>query len=147
MERARETAEPLARLLDLPVQEEDGVNEWDCGTFTGMAMADLAREPVWKAMHEYRLGTRLPDGELAIEVQARFVAALERLRHRHDGETIAVFSHADPIKSALLFYLGASLESLSRLDIEPASVSALQLSDTGARVLRVNSLAATENDL
>jgi probable phosphoglycerate mutase len=138
MERARETAGPLARRLNLPIQTEDGVNEWDCGTLTGMTMAELARDPVWTAMHAYRLGTRLPDGELAVEVQARFVAALERLRHRHDAQTIAVFSHADPIKSALLFYLGASLESLSRLEIEPASISTLQLSDTGARILRVN---------
>ena len=138
MERARETAEPLSKRLKRPVEIEPGLHEWDCGALTGKTMAELAEDTGWKTFHEYRLGSRLPDGELAIEVQARFVTAMERLRHAHPDQTVALFSHADPIKAALFYYLGITLDNLSRLDIQPASISAIQLSDQDAKVLYVN---------
>lgn len=138
MERAVETAEPLARALGLSVRTEPGVHEWNAGDFTGKFFTELDKDPRWAMHHAYRLGNRLPNGELVIEVQARFVDALERLRHEHDGQTVAVFSHADPIKTALFYYLGVTLDNLSRMDIGPASLSILELSDTGAKVLKTN---------
>jgi len=138
MERATETAEPLARRLGLPVQIEEGIHEWNAGVFTGRSLDDLENDADWKRHHVYRLGNRLPGGELVIEVQARFVEALERLRHAHDEQTIALFSHADPIKMALFYYLGVSLDNLSRMQLDAASVTVLELSDWGAKIVKVN---------
>lgn len=138
MERAAETAQPLARALGLEVRTEPGVHEWNAGDFTGKTLAELEKDTLWKTHHTYRLGNRLPTGELVIEVQARFVEALERLRHAHDGQKVAVFSHADPIKMAIFYYLGVSLDNLSRMELQPASVSILDLADWGAKVCKVN---------
>ncbi len=138
LERARETAAPLADRLGLEVRTCEGIHEIDPGDWTGLTLDELRGLPEWSAYSAYRSGTRCPNGELLLDVQARFVTALERLRADHPGEVLALFSHADPIRIALAYYLGMPLDHVLRLDIAPASVSVLTLSDWGPRVLRVN---------
>ena len=55
----------------------------------------------------YPTGIRFPGGESMPEVQARLVAELDSIRDAHPGQTVAVFSHSDPIKMAAAFYAGA----------------------------------------
>ncbi len=138
LERTRETAVPLAERLGLPVTVCDGIHEIDPGDWTGLTITELRAAPGWEAYNAYRAGTRCPNGELLLDVQARFVTALERLRHDHPDQTVALFSHADPIRIALAYYIGMPLDHVLRLDIAPASVSILALDDRGPRVLRVN---------
>jgi probable phosphoglycerate mutase len=64
---------------------------------------------------------------------------LEILRQRHREEVVAVFSHADVIKAALMLYLDVPLDCHARLEISPASVNVLEIADWGPRVLAVNS--------
>ncbi len=73
-----------------------------------------------------------------IETQTRMVSAIEEARVDHNGETIAIVSHCDPLRSLIASYLGASLDSMLRFEISPASVSVAQIRDDGARVLCVN---------
>ena len=47
-------------------------------------------------------------------------------------------SHADPIKAAISFYLGLSLDDLPRFDIAPASLSRIHIEPWGARVGALN---------
>jgi broad specificity phosphatase PhoE len=60
------------------------------------------------------------------------------LRRLHPNETVAVFSHADVIKAALMLYLGVPLDSHLRFEISPASVSVLELAEWGPRVVSIN---------
>jgi probable phosphoglycerate mutase len=103
LERAQETAAPLAERLGLPVQTLNDIIEIDPGDWAGRTIDELRDDPVWDAYNAYRCGNRCPNGELVIELQARVVTALERLRHEHDGEVVALFSHADPIKAAVMY--------------------------------------------
>lgn len=73
-----------------------------------------------------------------LEVQVRIARELEHLRNAHINETVAVFSHGDVIKAALMLYLAIPLDWHQRLEISPASVSVLELADWGPRVLTVN---------
>ncbi len=73
-----------------------------------------------------------------LDTQARFVAGLEGLRAAHPDETIAVVSHADPIRAALLHCLGAPIDFFLRFDVRPASVSVVEIGDYGPRVLGFN---------
>jgi probable phosphoglycerate mutase len=79
----------------------------------------------------------VPHGESAADVQSRIVAALDGLRTRHEGETFAVVSHADVIRSAILRYTGTSLNLFHTVRIDPASVTAVALAKT-PRLLFVN---------
>jgi probable phosphoglycerate mutase len=138
LERARETAEAVARPHGLAVGILGGAVEIDFGDWTGRTLAELAEDPRWRRFNTFRSATRIPGGEMMPEVQARIVAALEELRLRHGDATVAVVSHGDVIKSAVCHYAGIPLDLLLRLEVEPASVTAVTVAELGARILSLN---------
>lgn len=138
LERALETAEPLARRLKLDVQVEEAFNELNYGEWTGRPFDELVGAAQWRAYNSFRSGTRIPGGELMLEAQARMVAGLGRLRARHAAESVAVVSHADPIRAAIAHYAGINLDLSLRVEISPAAVSIIELGDDGVRIVLVN---------
>jgi len=143
LDRCLETARALAEPHGLAVAVHEGVGEVRAGDWTGQRFADLREREDWQRYHRARAGRRIPNGEMLTEVQARMVAALEELRLRHEGEErgVVVVSHADPIRIALACYLGIPLDLCGRLEVSPASVSLLALSEWGAQVPLVNWVA------
>lgn len=138
LERAVETAAPLARELNLVPEPLPGLAEIDFGEWTGKRIGDLDPLPEWRRWNRFRTGTRIPGGESILEVQTRMVAALESVRQRFPGAEVALFSHGDPIRSVLMYYLGMPLDNWQRLEISPGSVSTLNLGCWGARVSALN---------
>ncbi len=138
LERAFETAEPLARRLNARIRVSDKLGEIRFGEWTGSTFLKLSAHPVWNRFNTFRSGTRIPEGDLMIEVQARIISELDRLRSEHPGRGVAVVSHADVIKSALAFYAGIPLDIMQRIEISPASVSTLLLEDDGPKIMQVN---------
>jgi probable phosphomutase (TIGR03848 family) len=138
LERARETAAPLAEALGLTVQASDALGELHYGEWTDVDLTELAARPSWQRWNSFRSGTRVPGGELMLELQARMVGALASLCALHPDETVALISHAEAIRGALAHYLGIPLDMSLRLEVAPASVSVLALHDWGPRLLRVN---------
>lgn len=139
LERTRETAGALAERLGLRIEIQEDIHEIGFGDWAGKTMTELESLPGWKAFNNYRSGTRIPNGELMLETQHRVVTRLERLRTEDPDAVFALFSHGDPIKVALGFYLGIPLDLLfSRLEISPGSYSVLRLEDWGPQILGVN---------
>ncbi len=138
LERALETAAPLARRLKVEVQQAEPLLEIDVGAWTGCKIADLASDPRWRLFNTFRGGTAAPGGELMLETQTRVVVFLQRLCDQYPGETIALVSHADVIRAALLYYLGMPLDLFQRLEISPASVSTLDVQPWGPRIVCLN---------
>ncbi|HZU71277.1 MAG TPA: MSMEG_4193 family putative phosphomutase [Acidimicrobiales bacterium] len=140
LERARETAAPIAKALGLKVTVERGLLECDFGEWTGAELKTLFKKPEWRTVQRWPSGFRFPGGESFPEMQTRMVDTLARLRERHRGGRIVVVSHADPIKAALADALGTPLDLFQRIVISPASVSSVAYGDTGPTVLAVNSV-------
>ena len=143
LERARETAAPLAERLGLEIRTCEDFGEIRFGDWTGKELKELAADPHWQQFNALRSLTRAPGGETMLEVQARTVRALEALRQQHPNEMVAVVSHGDPIKSALLYLLGLPMDFYSRFDISPASVSVVTVDEYHPRLLRLNDAGAT----
>lgn len=141
LERTQETAAPLASRLGLDIKRLDSVLESDPGEWTGQALDMLRQTEAWQQVQTHPSRFRFPSGESIAEIQARMVAALEALQAAHTGQTIAVFSHADPIKLAIAYYAGIPLDLFQRLDIAPASISELELTPLRTRVVRLNDCA------
>lgn len=139
LERARETAAPLAAQRGMPVRTVEQVVEIDVGEWAGKTFAELRESPGWHEFKAFRSGTSAPGGETMLEVQARMVAFMRRAHAEQPEGHLAVFGHGDPIRSALLFALGSPLDMLFRLEVSPISVNVIQWSDSGPRVLCVNS--------
>jgi len=138
LERAVETAEPLAVRLGIPVLTRKGLTEIDFGVWQGKTLDELEGDDEWRRFNVLRGSTPAREGELMLEVQARMARELDDLRRLHSSDTVAVFSHADVIKAALMLYLGVPLDSHLRLEISPASVSVLELAEWGPRVVSIN---------
>ncbi len=138
LERARETAEPFAIQAGLPVHLLPALNEIDFGAWTGAGFDRLAGDPHWSAFNSFRSSTRTPGGEIIFEVQARMLAALEELCAFHGDGRVAVFGHGDPLKTVVAHFLGMPLDFITRLNIDPASVSAVRFASWGAKVLFIN---------
>lgn len=136
LERAVETAEPLATALGLTIEIAPGLLEVDYGRWQGRTYKQLRRQKLWKTVQESPEAVRFPDGESLVEVQQRVLAEIEGLFGQH--EVIACFAHGDIIRLAMVHYLNMEINSFQRLVIQPASVSAVHLGKERPYVLCVN---------
>ncbi len=135
--RARETAEFLAELSGETVTIAPQLDEIDYGEWTGQSFDDL--RGIALARFQFAAScTRIPGGELMIEVQARVLALMEILSRRHPAMTVALVSHADVIRGALAHCLGMPLDLVLRLEVSPASISIVAMQQYGPRVLCIN---------
>lgn len=138
LERAQETATPLSHRLKLKIHCSEAFSEIDYGVWTGKTLEELAPDPLWQKFNSNRSGLKIPEGEMMLNVQLRSIAELFKLSQKHRAQMVAVFSHCDVIRAILLYYLGSSIEFNLRLEIAPASVSVLDLSEWGAQLIRMN---------
>ena len=138
LERARETAGPLARLRGIATRIDRGLLECDFGDWTGGDLKDLYKLPEWATVQRYPSGFRFPNGESFTEMQTRMVTAIAHLVEVHRGGTVVAFSHADPIKAAVADALGTHLDLFQRISISTCSVTAIAYGPTGPNVLTVN---------
>lgn len=138
MERAQETAVPLGRVKQLPIETLDGLHECDFGEWTNQSITALKAAASWDSFNTFRSGTRAPGGEWMLEIQARFVGAMLRLRDRFPDEGIALFSHGDPIRSAVMYFGGTPLDLWQRFEISLGSISVIELGEHGVKIAGVN---------
>jgi probable phosphoglycerate mutase len=138
VERARETALPVARTLRTSVRVERGLSELDMGDWTGISLARARRRPEWEAIQRHPSGFRFPGGESFAEMQARMTSTLRELVRRHPGTAIVAVSHADPIKAVVAEALGTPLDLFQRIVIAPASITAIAYGPLGPGIMTVN---------
>lgn len=133
--RAWETAAPIAAALGMEAAREPDLAEVDFAGWTGRDFGSLACDADWQRWNAFRGMAAVPDGETMHAVQARALTAMRRWR----GPPAVVFvTHGDVIKAALLHIMGAPLELLRRIDVEPGSRSVIELWNDDAIVRAVN---------
>ena len=147
LERARETAAPIAAARGLKAKVDRGLLECDFGDWTGAQLSKLSKLPEWSTVQRAPSMFRFPNGESFTEMQVRMVSTLDRLRSAHPGGTIVCVSHADPIKAAVAHAVGTHLDLFQRIVISTCSISALAWSPHGPAVLAVNTTAGPIGDL
>ena len=139
LERALETAAPLAEKLGLTVNVRPGLLETGIGDWTGMELKAARKLPEWKTVQNAPSRFRFPGGESFVEIQTRLVNEIESIAKEHKGnELVACVSHADPIKLVVAYYLGMPLDHFQRLGCDTASVTMLMLGEGGAGLLKLN---------
>lgn len=108
IERARQTAQPIAAATGLEPLPEPGLRERSLGVLDGLPFDEArARAPeLWQ-----RMVARDPDavpegGETADVVYRRVAAAIDRLVREHAGERIVVVSHGLALYHAFAYVCG-----------------------------------------
>jgi 2,3-bisphosphoglycerate-dependent phosphoglycerate mutase len=145
LERTVETAEALvATWDDAPdVVVDERFVECGYGSWTGRALKDLAKEPLWKTVQAHPSAVRFPDGESLPEMYARAVAGVRawdrRMAEGHGDDALWVaVSHGDVIKAIIADAYGIHLDQFQRIMVGPASVSVIHYTPQRPFVVHVN---------
>jgi len=110
--RTQQTAAPVAAAHGLAVEVVDGVHEVSIGALEGRS-DEAALETffeVYNAWWRGELDARLPGGESALDLRARFLPAVERIVGADDGDVVLV-SHGAAIRMAAAALLGDTVET------------------------------------
>lgn len=139
--RTRETAAVVAARLGLEVTVEEGLRETDFGAWEGLTFGEVReRHPddlnAWLASPD---AEPTGGGESFTATGARIAATRDRLVAAYAGRTVLLVSHVTPIKTFVQLALGAPPESLFRMELSAASLSAVAYyADGGASVRLFN---------
>lgn len=138
LQRALQTAKPLASARKIRVRIREGLKDVRYGDWEGKPLKSVAKMPEFRQIIASPIQGRFPGGESLAETYARSVAATAAIVDDHPRQTVAVFCHADIIKMAIAHYAGIHMDAYARLAIAPASVSAIWAGSGDPRILRVN---------
>jgi len=139
LERALETAAPIAAARKLEVQVEPRLIETNVGKWQGRSLASLRLQKHWKVVQNAPSRAQFPEGETFYESQARIVSALDSISRKYKPQDIvACVFHADPIRLAVAHYIGLPLDHFQRLGCDTGSLTALYVSESGAHMLKLN---------
>jgi probable phosphomutase (TIGR03848 family) len=140
LERAMETAEPVATSHRLEIIQEPGLRDANVGKWEGKSLKALRLTNAWKVVQHSPSRFQFPEGESFMDLQTRIVNALENIvkKHNKPKDIIAVVFHADPIKLAVAHFLGLPLDHFQRLSCDTGSVSALYVGEMGANLIKLN---------
>lgn len=146
LQRAYDTASPIAARHGLEVQAAEDLRECNFGTWEGLTRAEVIAHSPQDAqrLHEWEQNATVapPGGESFETLQQRVCAAVERLAQAHPDQAIVLVSHVGPIKVLLCAALGAPISSAFRIFLDPATISVVDWRLTGYATVRlVNSHA------
>ena len=140
LERAMETAEPIAAPHHLSIIQEPAFVDANVGKWQGKSLKSLRLTNAWRVVQHSPSRFTFPEGESFIDLQSRIIKALEGIvkKHNKPKDILAVVFHADPIKLAISHFLGLPLDHFQRLSADTGSVSALYVSEMGANLIKLN---------
>jgi len=144
LERAVETAEPIARSHGMEVMIRDSIGESRYGELDGKPIEEIFKTPLWEKWRMNPSRTRFPGAETTYEVQVRVVSELEQILQEHPEGNIAVVSHADPIRVAVAHYIGLPLDLVFRIWVSPASVTTMRFGEWGPRLTHLSHTGSLE---
>ncbi len=140
LERAMETAAPIATSHKQEIIPEPRLMDADVGSWTGKSLKVLRHTNAWKVVQQSPSRFQFPEGESFMDLQTRIVNALESIvkKYNKPKDIVAVVFHADPIKLAISHFLGLPLDHFQRLSCDTGSLSALYVGELGANLVKLN---------
>ena len=140
LERAMETAAPIASARKMQIIQEHDLIESNIGKWQGKSIKALRLTKIWKIVQSSPSRFRFPDGESFPEMQARIASALERIIEKHNKpqDIVVVVFHADPIKLAVSHFLGLPLDNFQRVSCDTGSLTAIHANASGANLVKLN---------
>jgi len=138
--RARETADAIARSVDLQAVADDAFIDMDFGEWEGLTLEAVAgRYPehyrTWATSPE---AARVPGGETLADVLERASAGLVALAERHRDEAVAVVSHRVVLKLLMAWALGLDERAFWRVRQDTACINHIELAGGRTTVCTLN---------
>lgn len=114
LQRARHTADAIARGVGLPVVPEPGLRERCFGAFEGRTFKEIEQDWPEHALHWRR---RVPEwtppegGESLLALRERVQSTIDRLAARHSGELIVLVAHGGVLDALYRLATGQPVDS------------------------------------
>ncbi|WP_338146741.1 bifunctional RNase H/acid phosphatase [Streptomyces boncukensis] len=139
LRRCQETAAAVAERLGLDVRTDEGLRETDFGAWEGLTFAEVRERYPRDLQAWLESGSARPTGggESFEEVARRVAVARDKALARYAGRTVLAVTHVTPIKTLVRLALGAPPESLFRMELSAASLSAVAYFADGNASLRL----------
>ncbi len=141
--RARASAEVIARPHRLAVQIAPAFREMAFGDWEGLTREEVAsRFPEtyaqWRSAPHV---LRVAGAETLAQVAERVRSGVQELLAAHEGQTVALVSHAIVTRLIVLDALGLGHDRLWTVDATPAGITEIEYEPGWATVHRMNTLA------
>jgi broad specificity phosphatase PhoE len=146
LERARTSAELIAKPHGLPVRLDPRFAEMRFGDWEGLTLAEAAAQTPalyaqWRsAPHE----VIAPGGESLRAVAARVGEGIAALQEAHPDETVVLVTHAIVVRVIVLAALGLDPERLWSVDASPGGLTEIEYRPGWVTVHRMNTLSHLE---
>ncbi|GCE22952.1 histidine phosphatase family protein [Dictyobacter kobayashii] len=138
--RARDTAEPIARALQLEIQLREALREMNFGIWENQPRAYLS-EHYPRELSHWEQGswmTQIPEGETQQAVITRVVPCVIELLHKHAGQTVLLVSHKSTLRLLVGHVINMALPASRCLRLDPASITELSIADDQAQLIYHN---------
>jgi broad specificity phosphatase PhoE len=147
LERAWETAQIVAAVLECPARPLAALREIDVGAWGGLTHSEVAaRMP--ELIERLESGEDVPrggDGERFADLYRRVVGALEQLADTYPAGRLALVSHGGPVRALLLHAARDKVNVLPRrFHIGNTSISLLTGDATGWQIGAINDMSHLE---
>jgi len=145
--RAKQTAEQVSQIFDLPVQTDDRLKENNVGQLTGLTGPEVEqRFPEWLAARRASLEWMPPpEGEDRDHFVSRAVAVMTDIVANHAGQTVAVVSHGGTLGVYLAHLLEMPIHRSLPFQFENTSLSIVKVGEHRIRLLKLNDTAHLMN--
>jgi len=136
LSRARQTAQQTATALSMSIIEEKDLRERHYGIFERLTYAEVkVRYPEDYA----RFDARDPDyafrtGESLKDFSARAIGIVSAIAERHQGQSVAVFTHGGVLDKLYRFVTGMPLSAERNFRIPNAALNRIEVTPSGWQV-------------
>ncbi len=142
MHRALETAQQIASLRNLPVEQHDGLRECSVGRWEGLSW-DQIREADSELCERFLANPAdipHPGGESFRELLARVLPAINEILSRHKNQNVLVVAHNLVNRVYIAHLLGIDLRFARRLRQANCCINVIHHSDDATEVVTLNSI-------
>jgi len=128
LQRARQTAQPLAEAWTQAPMLERGLREQSFGVLEGLDAPTIKTRhaDLWAQWLEHRSDFALPGGESLRQFHARVIDAVRTLADRHAGRTLVVVTHGGVLDMLWRTAHGLSLDGLRACEIPNTGINRLR---------------------
>jgi broad specificity phosphatase PhoE len=140
LQRAKETANAIARYHNLEIMVEPALREIDIGEFEGVSVFDIGRQmdEVLTTGYSGETVPTMPGGESLKDVQTRVWSTLLGLVSQYSSGNVVVVSHYFAILSVICSVLNIPMTQIGRFRMNPGTISTVAFDGTVPRLLSFN---------
>ncbi len=137
LQRAVQTARPIADTLSLAAVPEPGLREQAFGEVDGMRVDDIQqRHPqVWAGWLRFEQDFCMPGGESTRAFHARVIAALHRLVAAHPGQKLVVVTHGGVLDMIYRTARSLGLDGPRQSEIPNAGLNRVRVNEGAIEIL------------